>query len=275
MIYNVVFICNDFQLYKFTYQQTGLMNLTNSLSQLGLTSTQSEIFLYLYQFGPKPASSVAKHIWSERTNTYKTIETMMRHGLLAETTIQGTKQFYVPDKQVLRHQIEHQKQLVLAQESLLPELEQSLAQLDTTRLSPLPAMRFFQGKDEFGQLIDDMISLITTRDYKLIRCFATNTLESQAWSKTFSSYADRLLTYFEQHQIGVELYLGNGVLLLEHMIKSYDKTLLSDLPAGQASLMVYVIGSVVTIMLFKQQPAGIKIESQELSDVIAFLLKQV
>lgn len=120
------------------------MNPTKLLTSLGLTSTQSEIFLYLYQFGPKPASSVAKHIGSERTNTYKTIETMMRHGLLAETSIQGTKQFYVPDKQVLRHQIEQQKQLLLAQESLLPELEQSLAQLDTTRLSPLPAMRFFQ-----------------------------------------------------------------------------------------------------------------------------------
>lgn len=120
-----------------------------------------------------------------------------------------------------------------------------------------------------------MISLIASRDYKLIRCFATNTLESQTGSKTFVSYADRLLTYFDQHQIGVELYLGNGVLLLEQMIKSYDKKLLSDLPAGQASLMVYVIGSVVYIMLFKQQPAGIKIESQELSDVMAFLLKQV
>jgi len=59
------------------------------------------------------------------------------------------------------------------------------------------------------------------------------------------------------------------------MIKSYDKTLLSDLPAGQASLMVYVIGSVVYIMLFKSQPAGIKIESQELADVVVFLLKQV
>ena len=59
------------------------------------------------------------------------------------------------------------------------------------------------------------------------------------------------------------------------MVKSYDKHLLSDLPAGQASLMVYIIGSVVYIMLFKAQPAAIKIESQELSDVMGFLLKQV
>lgn len=251
------------------------MSLNPLLTRLWLTSTQSEIFLYLYQFGPKPASSVAKHIGSERTNTYKTIETMMRHGLVAETSIQWTKQFYIPDKNVLRHQIEQQKQIITSQESLLPELEQWLAQLDTTRLSPLPAMRFFQWTVDFGLLIDDMIQTIDHHGYKLIRCFSTNTLESQAGSKVLWTYASKLLDHIDSHHISVELYLGNGILLLEQMIKTYEKNLLADLPAGQASLMIYVIGSVVYIMLFKSQPAGIKIESQELSDVISFLLKQV
>lgn len=251
------------------------MHLTNSLTKLWLTPTQSDIFLYLYQFGPKPASSVAKHIWSERTNTYKTIETMMRHGLVAETTLHGTKQFYIPDKAVLRHQIEHQQQTLQVKEQLLPQIEQELAKIESDRISPLPAMRFFQWKDEFWQLVDDMIAVIERYDYKLIRCFATNTLESQTGSQVFGSYAHDLLQYFDTHQIGVELYLGNGILLLEQMIKTYDKTLLHDLPAGQNSLMITIIWSVVYIMLFKQHPAGIKIESQELSDVINFLLKQV
>jgi len=103
----------------------------------------------LYQFGPKPASSVAKHIHAERTNTYKTIETMMRHGLVAETLSAGTKQFYIPDKAVLRHQVEHQKQSIQMKEQLLPQLEQELARIESDRISPLPAMRFFQGKEEF------------------------------------------------------------------------------------------------------------------------------
>jgi hypothetical protein len=74
---------------------------------------------------------------------------MMRHGLLAETSVGGTKQFYIPDKAVLRHQIEHEKKSIESKESLLPELEQELARLDNNRISPLPAMRFFQGKEEF------------------------------------------------------------------------------------------------------------------------------
>jgi hypothetical protein len=59
------------------------------------------------------------------------------------------------------------------------------------------------------------------------------------------------------------------------MVKTQEKKILADLPAGQASLMVLIIGGVVYILLFKQQPAGIKIESQELSDVLTFLLKQM
>lgn len=251
------------------------MPLISTLTQLWLTLTQSEIFVYLYQFGPKPASSVAKHIGVERTNTYKTIETMMRHGLVAETIQQGTKQFYIADKAVLRHQIDHHKKTIQAQETLLPTLEQELARLDDGRISPLPAMRFFQWKEQFWPLVDDIIHTIDSHGYKLVRCFATNTLESQVWSQQFGAYAGDLLSYLDTHQIGVELYLGNGILLLEHMIKTYDKDLLQGLPAGQNSLMILVVWSVVYIILFKSQPAAIKIESQELSDVIGFLLKQV
>ena len=251
------------------------MNLISSLTKLGLTDTQSDIFVYLYQFWPKPASSVAKHINSERTNTYKIIETMMRHWLVAETTIQWTKQFYIPDKNVIRHKIEHQKQIIISQEALLPEIEQWLKTLDNTRLSPLPAMRFFQGNSDFWLLIDDFIQAIDQNGYKLIRCFSTNTLESQTGSKVFWSYASKLLQYIDQNNINVELYLGNGILLLEQMIKTYDKNLLADLPAWHASLMIYVVWSIVYIILFKSQPAGIKIESQELSDVVNFLLKQI
>jgi hypothetical protein len=147
--------------------------------------------------------------------------------------------------------------------------------LDADRVAPLPAMRFFQGKDDFWLLVDDVIETVSRHDYKMIKCFATNTLESQAGTATFRSYAGRLLQHLDEHHIHVDLYLGNGILLLEQMVKTQEKKILADLPAGQASLMVLIIGGVVYILLFKQQPAGIKIESQELSDVLTFLLKQM
>jgi hypothetical protein len=69
---------------------------------------------------------------------------MIRHGYISETTIKSTKQFYIADKNVLRNQIEHQKKQLIEKEQVLPELEQELLKLDQERISPLPAMRFYQ-----------------------------------------------------------------------------------------------------------------------------------
>lgn len=249
-------------------------SLNHLLSQLDLTPTQSEIFLYLYQFGPKPASSVAKYIHGERTNVYKTIETMMRHGLLAEQILQSVKHFFVPDKHIFRHQIAQQQESLSSKAQVLPLLEQELAKLDQSRLSPLPPMRLYSGKEDCELMIEDIIQTIQNDDYKMIRCFATNTLESQAGPKRFADYGQKLIDFLHTQHIATELYLGNGILLLEQLIKS-DGLTLGSVPAGESAMMILIVGSIVYIILFKKTPAAIKIESQELASVVVFLLKQV
>lgn len=243
------------------------------LEQLWLTSSQAQIFLYLYSYGPKPASSVARNIGGERTNTYKLIETMMRHGRLAETIIKWTKQFFIPDKNVLRNQIEYNKRQLIQKELLLPELEQDLAQLDQERISPLPAMRFYQWTSDIKQLTQDIIQTIIDQWLKMIRIFSTNTLESQIGNNHLGNYADTLLKFIKDNQIATEIHLGNGVMLLEQMLVSYDSNLISSLPASQSSLTICIIWDITYILLFKHQAAGIKIESPELSEVLKFFLK--
>lgn len=200
---------------------------------------------------------------------------MIRHGLVTQTTTKWVKHFYISNKQIIRQHIEHQKKQLAAQESLLPELEQELATLDEERLSPLPAMKFFQWTSDFSTLMNDMILTLQSYDYKLIKCFATNTLESQTWSKTFDYYAQPLIDYLNEHHISTELYLWHGILLLEHITKYADNTLLEKLPAWQSSLMIYIIWGVIYLLLFRAQPVGIKIESEELADTISFLFKHL
>ncbi|HMY81156.1 MAG TPA: helix-turn-helix domain-containing protein [Candidatus Absconditabacterales bacterium] len=248
--------------------------ISEYLISLGLSSSQAMIFVYLYQYGPKPASSVARNIGGERTNVYKLIETMIRQGYLAQTTIKGVKQFFVPDKNVLRNHNEHQKQELTSKEQLLPQLEHALMQIDQERMSPLPAMRFFQGASDIKTMIHDLIQHIHHTSLKMIRLFSTNTIESQVSKDHFGLYTQELMEYIDKQNIVVEMHLGNGIMLLEQMIQSYDISLINQLPAGQSSLMIIVAGSISYIILFKHQPAGIKIESPELSHVLTFFLKQ-
>lgn len=253
------------------------MSTTTTLSDYlvwaGMSKTQAQIFVYLYQYGPKPASAVARTIGGERTNTYKLIETMIRQWYIAPTTIRGVKQFFVADKHVLRHHIEHEKSQITTKEQFLPHIEQWLAQLDQERISPLPVMRFFQGGNEIKSMIHDMTTQITSQNLKMIRLFATNTLESQVGSIWFGEYGNELIEFVDSQKIAVETHIVNGIMLLEQMIQSYDTRILSDLPAWQSSLMIVLIWSISYIMIFKHQPAWIKIESPELSQVLGFFLK--
>ena len=70
----------------------------------------------------------------------------MRQGLVAETTKQKVKHFYVPNKNVLRDRILHNKKEIEKQEKLLPMIENELSKRDEQRVSPIPKMRFFEGK---------------------------------------------------------------------------------------------------------------------------------
>ncbi|MCB0465513.1 MAG: hypothetical protein KDC78_07540 [Aequorivita sp.] len=55
-----------------------MAELIQQLQELGLSEKQAETFLLVYTYGPKPASSIAKMIDTERTNTYKTLQVLVR-----------------------------------------------------------------------------------------------------------------------------------------------------------------------------------------------------
>jgi len=54
------------------------MQLNKLLTELGFSDKHTEIFLLLYQYGSKPASTIAKMIDIERTNTYKMLQSLLR-----------------------------------------------------------------------------------------------------------------------------------------------------------------------------------------------------
>ena len=246
------------------------------LDQLGFSRKQAEVFVLLYKYGPKPASSVAKMMWWERTNIYKLIQVLVRQWLIAETTKQWIKQFYVPNKNVLRDRIVQQRKEVEQQEELLPMIENELIKLDEQRVSPIPKMRFFEGRNGMENLFDDMRWLIQERNYVMIKCVASNTLESQSTSlQQLSDYAGNFFTKLEKKRIHIETYLGNGILTLEQIMKTHDMHVLPQLPAGNATVNIFIVGDTLYLIIFKQVPFWLKIQSEAFTDMMHFLLKQI
>lgn len=251
------------------------MEIQAVLTQFWLSKKQAELFITLYQVWPKPASTLAKMVWEERTNTYKMLQTLIRLWFVAETSKQWIKQFYIPDKEVLRQRVMHQKQEIESQEQLLPLIESSLSKLDQKRISPLPKMRFFEGKPWIEALFDDLLRITQQQGYLVIKCFWSNTVESQSQSwKQLQDYAGSFLEQCAENQITLETYLGNGILTLEQIIKSTDLQTVAELPAGNASLNLFVSGETVYLLIFKSVPFGLKLESPEFADVLHFFFKQ-
>jgi DNA-binding MarR family transcriptional regulator len=250
--------------------------LHHALADYGLTPLQIKAFLSIYQYGPKPASTIAKMIWVERTNTYKTIQVLISHGLVAEASKEWTKHFFVADKQVFRNLLSQRKKTLEQTEQQLPIIETELAKLDTNRISPLPKMRFFEWPTGIEHLFDDIIHTITANKLLVIKCFASNTIESQSQSPhQLITSAPRFIDFLNTHNIHIETHLGNGVLTLEHVLKTFDKKTIGELPAGNAAVHLFIVWHTLYITIFKSVPLGIKIESPELADIMHFLLKQV
>jgi len=251
------------------------MKLIKLLEETGLSSKQAEVFLLLYRYGRKPASSVAKIIWQERTNVYKLLQSMVRKGIIAETNKEWVKHFFVADKNIFRHLHQKQKEDLDQIEKTLPLIETELSKFDERKISPMPKMRFFEGKSWINTLFDDMYNNILSNHYIMIKMFASNTLESQSTSPhNLHDYSQAFFDKLKWEWVSVEAYLWNGILMFENILKTYDVQELETLPAGNSTINIFILWNIVYIVIFKQVPFGLKIESEELASVLHFLLKQ-
>jgi len=58
-------------------------------------------------------------------------------------------------------------------------------------------------------------------------------------------------------------------------LKSYSHIeKISELPAGDNAINMFIIGQIVIIVIYKWQPVGLKIESPEFARALNFVLKQ-
>lgn len=252
------------------------MQIIELLQELGFSKKHAEVFIILYKYGARPASFIAKMIGEERTNTYKILQTLVREGFIAENIKWNVKHFFVANKEILRSKIEEEKKNIEKQELLLPKIEQSLAEFDKQNISPIPKMRFFEGNDWILSLFKDILLETKEKKYSTIKCISSNTLESLSINnRNLESYAWDFFLELEKNKIKIETYLWTGVLTLEQMIKSYEMIDIKTLSVGNNSLNFFIVGEIIYLIIFKQIPFGIKIESSEFSDLMHFMLRKI
>jgi sugar-specific transcriptional regulator TrmB len=134
-------------------------NLYTSLIELGLTESESNLYLTSFTLGPTTIASLAEHLAIPRPNVYKVIAGLESHGLAK----------FSERKRHARTFVVEPPSVIL---ELLRKKRESMAELDRTLLSMMPTLlaqyhqgetptkvKIFKGKEQwndiFFQILDE------------------------------------------------------------------------------------------------------------------------
>lgn len=249
-------------------------NIIKILEQFWLTKKESKIFIFLFQYGKKPASTIARGIWDERTNTYKSLQKMVRNGFISEITKDSTKLFFIADKKILEHKLKIEIEDIENKKNNLSILQKEFSEIEKQSFSWKPNIVFFEGIDWIKTFYEDIIISVSEKWYKIIKFFASNTLENK-WANKFSEYSPDFIWKLKKKNILLDIFLGNWISIIEEIVKPKNMSNLWDLPAQNSSIQLFIFWDFVYIVIFKEIPYGIKIESEEYANIMHFLLKKV
>ncbi len=249
-------------------------NLNSILEQFWLTKKESKIFVFLYQYGKKPASTIARAIWDERTNTYKSLQKMLKKWFVSEIVKDGIKLFFVADKKIFEHKLVAEIEEIENKKNNLSVLQKELDELEKESFAKKPGIVFFEWVDWIKNFYDDIITNASEKWYKIIKFFASNTLES-SWANKFETFYPNFDEKLKKKNILLDIFLGNWVSILEEIVKGNDIWTLWSLPAANSSIQLFIFWDFVYIVIFKEIPYWIKIESEEYANIMHFLMKKI
>lgn len=252
------------------------MNFDTFFKQLWFSDKESEIFLWLYKLWSNPASTIARNVNMERTYVYKTLRKMTKEWIISETKTRWVTHFFISDISVLKRYINKKEEKLKKLWDNFWAVESELAQYDQKRYSYVPKISLFDGNKGIKNLYQDIYETTINNKYLIIKFFASNTFETQvSVNKTLKDYYQDIFERLKKNKVNIETYLWNWVLIMEQISKTTNTDNLSDLPAGNSAINIFVVWESVYIIIFKQTPFWIKIDSEDLANTMHFMMENL
>lgn len=120
-------------------------SLHHYLQKLGFEPRQSDIFLTTYQYGPKPASTIASLCHTERSYCYKVLEEFVSQGLVEQTMIKGVKQYHISSSDVLLQRLHTEQEKISVLKSEYQQAQQQFELLIKKQSHYIPKIQQFEG----------------------------------------------------------------------------------------------------------------------------------
>lgn len=252
------------------------MQFTRYFKELGFNEKEANIFLNLYKLWTQPASVIAKYSKLERTYVYKALLKLCDENLVSTTTKNGIKYFFIPDIWILKKYVKQKQNEYKKMEEDYQSIEIELSQFNKEYRSNIPKITIFDNIDWLKNIYDDIYNYIISKRFLSIKLFASNTFESSwSWNSIVKSYREDFFNKLKENNIILDTFLWNWISLMENLWKTSNINELQNLPASNSSINIIIAWNVVYIIIFKDIPTSIKIDSEELAFSMHFILEHL
>lgn len=124
---------------------------------LGLSSTETRVYLSSLKLGPTSVQAIAKHAGLSRTATYDVVSSLQERGLLS-TFERGKKKFFAAEDP--ERAVSYFKRRVHELEDKIHVLDTSLNEVRLlSGAGERPTVRFFEGREALHALFADLVSV--------------------------------------------------------------------------------------------------------------------
>lgn len=249
--------------------------LEQYMKKLGLTDVECEVFLLLYKLGMQPASVIARHASMERTTVYKMLLRMNKLGIVSQTKRRGVLMFFVPDLTVIQSYLQRKEQELSDLSDNFAAFEAEVRSRYGTSHLNVPRITLFDGQDKIANLYNDILKEITDSGYRFLRMFASNTHTEQLANVTMKDIASRFFAEIKKQGVVLDAHIADGSLTMERISKRSRVEDILGLPASASATNIFVVGASIYLLIFKDEPIGIKIKNQELAQSFHFLFDKL
>lgn len=241
------------------------------LEALGLDRRDQRIYRAVAMLGVQPASVIAKECRMDRVTTYKHLKKLAAMGLIQTYFTHAIQHFRIEDPSALQRRVREKEQEAHALLASFSDVEREIRRLQQMQ-QDVPSVQMFEGEHGMMSCMRDILFEAKEQGILQVRLLSTNTFSERLGRIALGVYLKPLLEAARERRVHLDLLEATGTLLperIEH--RAVEGVDLRNLPAANGATHIFLVGSAVYLLTFRQTPIALKIKQREMAQMFHFL----
>jgi len=243
------------------------------LAKFGLTKNETEIYLFLLEYGATIASMIGKRLHIKRVTVYASLEAMQRKELVQTFKKNNVTYFQAVSPEeivsICKEKIRRDQELKEQAENALPQLR-NLAKSQTKGLFEVKGkMKYYQGIEAVKQLINETLEEGPIEQL----CFGINEFHTKHFDDAWIDYTKKRVKVGMAVR-SIQPKNKNSVAYKKRDKEELRKTKLIPEKKFTANCELNIIGDMIALFTTHgDEPTGTKIYNKEMAETLRNLFE--